>query len=274
MEKFSIAISVYKSDNPVFFDRALESITDLQTVKPDEICLVVDGPVSNEIDDIIAKYEKKYPFKIIRLKQNGGLGNALKIATENASYELIARMDSDDISSPTRFEEQLRFYEEHPEIDIVGGNITEFIGEEGNVVSKRIVPESNQEIRKYMKKRCALNHVTVMYKRSSIMKAGGYLDWHFNEDYYLWIRMWLNGAVFSNTGTDLVNVRIGSDMYARRGGKKYFNSEKKLQRFMYENKMISFGTYIVNVLKRFIVQCLLPNSIRGFVFRKIARRGA
>lgn len=270
---FSVAMSVYKSDNPDFFDRALSSITDTQTIKPNEIVLVVDGPVSNEINSVINKYEKKYEiFNVIQLEQNGGLGNALKIAVENSSNELIARMDSDDVSVSTRFEEQLKYFEINPEIDIVGGDITEFIGEESNIVGKRAVPVSNDSIREYMKTRCAFNHVSVMYKKSSIQAAGGYQDWFWNEDYYLWIRMWLNGAVFANTGSVLVNVRVGEEMYQRRGGSKYFESEKGLQDYMLKNKMIDHSTYIKNVAKRLIIQKLMPNKLRGWVFRTFARK--
>lgn len=272
-EPFSVAISVYKSDNPMYFDRALSSITDLQTIKPDEVVLVVDGPVSNDIDLVIKKYENKYSFfNVIRLEKNGGLGNALKIAVENAKYNLIARMDSDDVSINTRFEEQLSFFVNNPDIDIVGGDITEFIDKESNVVGKRSVPKSNLEIREYMKTRCAMNHVSVMYKKASVMDAGGYQDWFWNEDYYLWIRMWLNGAKFANTGTVLVNVRVGEEMYQRRGGAKYFKSEKGLQDYMLQHKMINHLTYINNVGKRFIVQKMLPNKIRGCVFRLFARK--
>lgn len=272
-EPFSVAISVYKSDNPMCFDRALSSITDLQTIKPDEVVLVVDGPVSNDIDLVIKKYEDKYSFfNVIRLEKNGGLGNALKIAVENAKYNLIARMDSDDVSVNTRFEEQLSFFVNNPDIDIVGGDITEFIDKESNVVGKRSVPKSNLEIREYMKTRCAMNHVSVMYKKASVMDAGGYQDWFWNEDYYLWIRMWLNGAKFANTGTVLVNVRVGEEMYQRRGGAKYFKSEKGLQDYMLQHKMINHLTYINNVGKRFIVQKMLPNKIRGCVFRLFARK--
>ncbi|RHS73942.1 glycosyltransferase [Clostridium sp. AM43-3BH] len=270
---FSVAMSVYKSDNPDFFDRALSSITDEQTIKPNEIVLVVDGPVSNEINNVINKYEKKYEvFNVIRLEQNGGLGNALKIAVENATYELIARMDSDDVSVSTRFEEQLKYFEINPEIDIVGGDITEFIGEENNIVGKRSVPLSNESIREYMKTRCAMNHVSVMYKKKAVESAGGYQDWFWNEDYYLWIRMWLNGAVFANTGSVLVNVRVGEEMYQRRGGSKYFESEKGLQDYMLKNKMINHSTYIKNVTKRLIIQKLMPNKLRGWVFRTFARK--
>lgn len=272
-EPFSVAMSVYKSDNPDFFDRALSSIIDDQTIKPNEIVLVVDGPVSNEINNVINKYEKKYEiFNVIRLEQNGGLGNALKIAVENATYELIARMDSDDVSVPTRFEGQLKYFETNPEIDIVGGDITEFIGEENNIVGKRSVPLSNESIREYMKTRCAMNHVSVMYKKKAVESAGGYQDWFWNEDYYLWIRMWLNGAVFANTGSVLVNVRVGEEMYQRRGGSKYFESEKGLQDYMLKNKMINHSTYIKNVAKRLIIQKLMPNKLRGWVFRTFARK--
>lgn len=272
---FSVAISVYKNDNPEHFDRALESITDFQTIVPDEIVLVVDGPISDELDQVIKKFQAKYDiFKIIRLKQNGGLGNALRIAVENASYEFIARMDSDDISVPTRFEQQLCFFNQYPDVDIVGGDITEFINKETNIVGKRSVPKTNDEIREYMKIRCAMNHVSVMYKKASVMAAGGYQDWFWNEDYYLWIRMWLNNAVFANTGTVLVNVRVGEEMYQRRGGEKYYRSEKGLQDYMLDNKMIGRATYVSNLTKRFIVQKVLSNKMRGVVFRHFARKPA
>lgn len=270
--KFSIAMSVYKNDNPIFFDRALESITVKQTLKPDEIVLVVDGPVPIEIETVIAKYQSIFEqFKLIRLEKNGGLGNALKLAVENSSNDLIARMDSDDVSVENRFEQQIAFFKNNTEIDIVGGDITEFIDDEKNIVGKRVVPTTNLEIREYMKTRCAMNHVSVMYKKMAVQDAGGYLDWFWNEDYYLWIRMWLNNAVFANTGTVLVNVRVGKEMYQRRGGKKYYESEKGLQDYMYKHNMIGYKTYALNVLKRLIVQMLLPNYIRGWVFRTFAR---
>ena len=269
---FSIAMSVYYKDSAEYFDRALQSITEAQTKIPSEIVLVCDGPLNSELDAVIDTYQSRYPiFNIIRLPQNKGLGNALKLAVENASYELIARMDSDDISVSNRFEQQISFFENHPETDIVGGDITEFIGEEKNIVGKRAVPKADYEIKEYMKKRAAFNHVSVMYKKSAVQAAGGYQDWFWNEDYYLWIRMQLNNALFANTGTVLVNVRVGKEMYQRRGGKKYFTSEYRLQKLMLNSKMITFTTYLVNCTKRFIIQMLLPNKIRGWVFRKFAR---
>ena len=271
--KFSVAISVYKNDNATHFDKALESITSLQTILPDEIVLVVDGPISEELDRVIAKYEEKYDmFNVVRLPQNGGLGNALRIAVDRCQNQLIARMDSDDIALPNRFEEQLKIFEQRPDLDIVGGDISEFIGDEDNIVAHRRVPVTDADIKQYIKVRCPFNHMTVMYKKDAVIKAGGYLDLFWNEDYYLWIRMCEQNCKMANTGTVLVNVRTGSEMYKRRGGKKYYKSEKFLQRYMLEKKMIGFPTYFTNLTKRVIVQVLMPPKIRGWVFRKFARK--
>lgn len=268
--KFSVATSVYKNDNPSFFVRAMRSLLE-QSIVPDEIVLVVDGPVTGELEKNIRELEKEEVFHIIWLSTNEGLGNALKVAIDNCRNELIARMDSDDISLPNRFEQQLKLFEKDTAIDVVGGDITEFIDFENNIVAKRKVPINDIDIKEYMKTRCAMNHVAVMYKKISVQEAGGYLDWFNNEDYYLWIRMMEHGFKFANTGTVLVNVRVGADMYQRRGGIRYFKSEKGLQIYMLKNGLISRNMFFLNIIKRFIVQCLLPNKLRGLVFRKFAR---
>lgn len=116
-----------------------------------------------------------------------------------------------------------------------------------------------------------MNQVTVMFKNSDVQEVGGYIDWFCEEDYYLWLRMYLAGKEFYNVKEVLVNVRVGKDMYARRGGIKYYKSEKKLQKFMKKNKIIGFSTYCTNVIKRFIVQVLMPNKVRAWAFKKFAR---
>lgn len=274
MDKFSVVTSVYRNDKPEFVRVALDSMLVEQTLKPSEIVLVRDGSVPVDLKRLLFEYEAKYSdvMHIIRLDKNGGLGNALKLGVENATYSLVARMDSDDICLPKRFEKQVAYMAEHQECDIVGGQMTEFIGEPTNVVGKRVVPESNEAIYEYMKSRCALNHVTVMFRKDTILKVGNYQDWFWNEDYYLWVRMMMNKCVFANLSDVLVNVRSGEDQYARRGGMKYFKSEEGIQRLMLDNKLINRYEYSVNVAKRLIVQLLLPNWLRGWVFRTFARK--
>lgn len=274
MIDFTVITSVYRNDKPEFVRTALDSMLIEQTITPTEILLVRDGVVPSELENVLEEYETAYPkiMHIIRLEKNGGLGKALKLGVENAKYEIVARMDSDDICLPYRFEKQLRYMEQHPECDIVGGQMTEFIGNADNIVGKRVVPESNEDIYKYMKSRCALNHVTVMFRKDSILKVGNYQDWFWNEDYYLWVRMMMNKCVFANLSDVLVNVRSGEDQYARRGGMKYFKSEEGIQRLMLDNILINRWEYSVNVAKRLIVQLLLPNWLRGWVFRTFARK--
>ena len=273
MEKYSVLMSVYIKEKPEYLDLAIKSMVE-QTLKPDEIIIVKDGPITDELQDVLDKYNAAYPelFNIVGYENNRGLGLALNFGLEHCRNELVARMDTDDISRLNRCEQQIKIFEDNPEIDIVGGDIAEFINSPSETVAYRRVPKTNDDILEYMKTRCALNHVSVMFKKSSIISAGGYKDCFWNEDYYLWIRMWLKGCTFANTGNVLVDVRTGEGMYARRGGLKYFNSEKELQNLMLKNKLINFNTYSINILKRLIVQLLLPNSIRGWVFRKFARR--
>ena len=206
-------------------------------------------------------------LKLIYLENNGGLGNALRVALDNCSNELIARMDSDDIAMNRRFELQLKWMKKHPETDIVGGDITEFVGDENNIISRRAVPHSNNAIRQGMKSRCPFNHMTVMYKKTAIAAAGGYQDWFWNEDYYIWIRMMLNGAVMANLPYDLVNVRVGNEMSARRGGLKYFKSEEGLQRLMLKEQIIGLPQYLYNTAIRFGGEVIAPNWLRAKLFR-------
>ena len=181
-------------------------------------------------------------------------------------------MDSDDISLPDRFEKQIKFLENHPDVSIVGGQMTEFIDTPDNVVGRRIVPLDNDSIYSYMKSRCAMNHVTVMFRKQDILKAGNYQDWFWNEDYYLWVRMMINNCKFANLPDILVNVRSGKDQYARRGGMKYFQSEKGIQKLMLDNHIISWPRYLFNVFGRWCIQVAMPNWLRGFVFRVLFRR--
>ena len=271
--KYSVLMSVYFKENPQFFKIAINSMLH-QTVKPDEIIIVKDGILTNDLEKVLEKFisENQDIFTIVSFDKNMGLGCALRKGVEVARNELIARMDSDDISSIDRCEKQLKKFQEDSLLTVVGTNMAEFIDSINNIISRRVVPEKHDDIIKYLKKRCPLNHVTVMFKKSKILNVGNYIDWHFNEDYYLWIRLYLSGANFYNIQEDLVTVRVGKEMYKRRGGYKYFLSEKKIQDYMFKNRIINIFTYIDNICKRFVLQVLMPNSLRGIIFKKFARK--
>ena len=269
MEKYSVLMSLYKKEHPEYLRLALDSMLN-QTVKPDEIVLVEDGPLTDELYAVVEEY--KPHLHIVINEKNLGLGLALNEGLKACRNELVARMDTDDISKPDRCEKQLNFIESHPSVTILGGQIEEFINSPDEVIGKRVVPCTDQKIKQYMKKRCPFNHMTVMFKKSKIIKAGNYQDWFWNEDYYLWIRLALEGFVFANLPETLVYTRVGTDMYQRRGGDKYFKSEIGIQKLMLEKKIIGYGTYVINCGKRLIVEKFMPNRIRGWVFQQFARK--
>ena len=270
--KFSVLMSVYKNDKEEYLKLALDSIIN-QTVKSSEIVLVEDGPIPENIENLIKEYEKNIAFlKVIRLKENGGLGNALNVGLENCSYDIVARMDADDISVLDRFEKQIVEFEKDDTLSIVGGYISEFINNPEESIGIRQVPLTHEEISNFIKGRNPFNHMTVMFKKQSVLEAGSYQDFHFLEDYYLWIRMFLKGYKMKNIDSILVNARVGIDMYKRRGGFKYFKSCKRLQKYLLDNKLITYPKYLKNNIIRFIMQVLMPNNIRGFIYKKFARK--
>ncbi len=271
-KSLSVCMSVYHGDNALFFREALDSVFS-QTRKPEEVVLVVDGPVTSEIDEVIADYShREIALFVVRLEKNSGHAISRQTGLDAANCEYVAIMDSDDIAVPDRFEKQMAYIEEHSTVDVLGGQIKEFIGTPSNVVGARIVPLSDEDIKAYLRIRCPMNFVTVMLKKESVQKVGGYIDWYCEEDYYLWVRMVEKKMTFANLPDNLVNVRVGNEMYQRRGGLKYFKSESRLQKYMYKHGIISFPRYVYNVAGRFIVQVAMPNKVRGFVFQKLFRQ--
>lgn len=269
--KISVAICVYSEDNPDHFKEALESIYN-QTYLPSEVVLVVDGPVTESLNNIIALFEKRDSFKVVRLPNNMGHGNARRICIENCSNEYIAIMDADDISINDRFEKQIVCFENDDELSVVGGADISFIDNINNIICADSKPLEDDEIKKYLKTRCPFSQMTVMFKKSDVIASGGYLDWYCEEDYYLWIRMYQHGCKFKNLEDYLVYVRISEERYNRRGGWKYFRSEMALQEYMLKNKIIKVHTFIYALIVRFIVQVLLPNNLRGFIYEKFLRK--
>lgn len=272
MSFFSVNLCVYHKDNPIDFRLAVESVTSQQSIRPAEVVIVADGPLFGELDELVQSYERREIFKVIRLPHNVGHAQARQAALDASTHNIIALMDADDISHSNRFALQYDYMISHPEVAVVGGQISEFIDNSSNVVGERIVPEKSEEIVTYLKSRCPMNLVTVMFRKDKIQEAGGFIDWYCEEDYYLWVRMAERGMTFANLPDTLVDVRVGSEMYSRRGGWRYFKSEAKLQWYMFRNGLISFPRYTYNVAGRFAVQVAMPNKLRGFIFQKLFRK--
>lgn len=271
--KFSVITSVYKSDVPAYVDKSFESIFK-QTLMPDEVVCVVDGPIPDELKAVVEGYNTKYPeiMHLVYLEKNGGLGEAMRIAAETAKYDYLARMDSDDICLPDRFEKQMKCFEEDPELSAVGGMITEFVDTPENIVTKRVLPLEDKDIKRFMKSRCGVNHVTVIFKKEDLLKAGNYRSDYRQEDYYLWARMMKVGCKFRNIPDVVVNVRSGYDQFARRSGWKYYLDHCAIFRYMYREGLISWGRLAYNYIVRFVVQFLMPNGLRTWVYQHVLRK--
>ena len=268
---FSVLMSLYFKEHPAYFKASLDSLF-TQTLLPNEIILVEDGPLTSELEQIVSDYSSRYPIlEVVPLPQNQGLGKALNEGIKYCSYELVARMDTDDIAKPDRFQKQVEVFEMHPEIDVCGAWIDEFEGDIDKIISTRKLPEWHNDIATYAKKRNPINHPVVMFKKSAVVKAGSYQHFPLFEDYYLWVRMLLNGSRFYNIPESLLYFRMSPDMFKRRGGWRYAKDEVRFQYRLLDLKFIGFIQFCENVCVRFTVR-ILPNSFRSFFYKKILRK--
>lgn len=271
MEKFSVLMSVYAKDRPDWVRQALESVL-ANTIRPSDVVVVIDGPIPADLRVVLDEFSAKYPqVKLFPLAKNGGLGPALAYGLLQCSNELVARMDADDISLPDRFEKQLTYFSVHSETVVLGGQIQEIDGDSLQPVAVRTVPQTDGEIKRFLKTRSPFNHVTVMFKKSAVLQVGSYEPFHLLEDYYLWARLAAKGYQMANLLEILVNVRANVKMYGRRGGWKYFKSNLAMSRKLRELGLISPFTHWFNAAVRFCVQVLMPNWFRGWFYRRALR---
>ena len=218
--RFSVLMTVYDKEKPLRLDKALNSL-ETQTVFPDEIVLVKDGKLSAPLDKVISKHSNEYKkvYKIVSLENNHGRGYASKVGIRNISNNWFARMDSDDISVPDRFENQLmainKYKKIYPKLAVVGGQISEFMGYEKNIVGYRKVPLASADIKNFAAYRSPINNPTVMINKSALLDIGNYSNLNVLEDYDLWIRFLSARYVLVNIPNILVNMRVSDDMYKR-----------------------------------------------------------
>ena len=268
---FSVLLSLYAKESPTFLASSLDSIFH-QTLLPTEIILVKDGPLTAELDAIVSDYAVRYPvLKVVALPQNQGLGRALNEGLKHCSYDIVARMDTDDISKPDRFEKQIAVFRKHPELDLVGAWIDEFEEDIHHVISTRKLPERHEDVMSYATRRNPVNHPVVMFRKSAVLAAGGYQHFPLFEDYFLWVRMLKNGAKFYNIQESLLYFRTSPNMFKRRGGWKYAMDEVRFQNVMRKMKMITWGRFLMNVVIRFPVR-IMPNKLREILYKNSLRK--
>lgn len=273
--KFSVLLSVYGKDDASFFKEALLSVSKEQTVKPAQIVVVEDGPVPEDIEHAIEDAIKASPeceFTVIRKPQNAGLAAALNTGLKACKYEWVARMDSDDISLPNRFETQLAYIENHPQVDVIGGSIAEFTNTPGDMQSERHVGLDMKAIRKMAKTRTPMNHVSVMFKKSVVEKAGGYCE-NFGklEDYKLWVDLLGRNAVLANIDDVVVYVRTGNGFITRRSNRREIIDWDMLQSYLLGLGIINRFDALKNKLyiRAFIY---MPGFLKLFLYKTILRK--
>lgn len=267
----SVLLPIYKGDTPSELACAIESIAN-QSRLPEEVFIVKDGPLTDDLESVLRKKSNNFPTTIhtYQIRENQGLGNALRVGLKKCSYDVVARMDADDISIPSRFERQLIFLNKNSEVDIVGGYIEEFDSDPNDPIARREVPTRHDDIERMARFRNPMNHATVMFDKESVLKAGNYRGVDRMEDYDLWIRLLLNGATFGNIPEVLVKVRGGQKMYGRRGGLEYAREEIRTQIEFYRRGFTSFPIFIFNSLTRVSLR-LIPNRMRGTLYQVVAR---
>lgn len=271
MEKYSVLMTVYKKDNPVFFSLALDSMIH-QSYPPDEIVLVKDGPIVESLQSVIDSHKSEgAPIVEVQLAQNVGLGLALNAGIRAVRNELIARMDSDDYSLPTRCELQVREFERNPDLDIIGCPVLEFTDDIDHIVGERKVPLTNASIYQFAKKRDPFNHPTVMYKKSAVEAVGCYSDYRKNQDTDLWIKMLQNNAVCMNLAEPLFRFRFDQNTYQKR--KSWINTKILIEiRYKaWKSGFNSFGEFLT-VAAAQLGMYVLPVGFQKFLYQKILRR--
>ena len=273
-QPFSLLLAVYGGDDPGFLAHAFTSSVQDQTRRPDQVVLVQDGPVPEPLAEAIAALVADSPVPVHHLviEENLGLGPALDRGLAACDHEIVARMDADDVSVPTRFEKQLPVVEAGA--DIVGSGLLEFGTSVDDVVGRRTPPTDPDEIRRAIRFRDPFNHPTVVYRRSAVQAAGGYTDMALMEDYLLFARMVDAGARPANLAEPLVCYRVGAGAYARRGGRELLRSELAVQRRFRQLGITTRGQYLRNVVVRGGYR-LVPEVLRKLAYRAlIANKGA
>lgn len=266
-KKYSVLMSLYKKEKPEYLRLAIESMLN-QTVAPDEIVLVEDGPLTDELYAVLDEYPMLHRVKN---ETNLGLGLALNVGLKECRNELVARMDTDDCSKPDRCEKQLARFAEKPFLAIVGSHIDEFVGDTSNVVSQRIVPTTSEEIYNFAKKRSAFNHPAVMYSKTAVLANDGYADLKRNQDVDLFGRMQFEGYKAENIDEALLWFRSSDELAKRRKSWQntwsYIATIRKFWKMGYSG----FSDYAMVAVAQTSMY-LMPVKLQNFIYKEFLRK--
>ncbi|WP_127573975.1 glycosyltransferase [Georgenia faecalis] len=268
---FSVLLPVYAGDDPRFFRRAVVSATAEQDLRPDELVVVQDGPVPQALAAVVAEIETGeptggVPVRLVRLPRNVGLARALEAGLAACRYEVVARVDADDVSLPARFARQVPLVAAG--LDLLGSAIAEFADDESRPGVVRALPTDPDEIARTARFRDPFNHPSVVYRRSAVAAAGGYQHLPLMEDYLLFARMIAGGARVANLPDALVLYRVGAGAYARRGGLRLLRSELALQRELRRSGFTTPAQAARNVVVRGGYR-LVPERLRRLAYRRM-----
>lgn len=265
--KYSVLMSLYKKEKPEYLRIAIDSMLN-QTIAPDEIVMVEDGPLTSELYAVLEEYPMLHRVKN---EKNLGLGLALNIGLKECRNELVARMDTDDCSKPERCEKQLARFAEKPYLAIVGSQIDEFIGDTSNVISQRIVPTTSEEIYNFAKKRSAFNHPAVMYSKTAVLANDGYADLKRNQDVDLFGRMMFEGYKAENIDESLLWFRNSDELAKRRKSWQNTWSYIAIIRKFWKMGFSSFTDYAIIVLAQ-TGMYIMPVKLQNYIYARFLRR--
>lgn len=272
MESYSVLMSVYYKENPVFFAEAIQSMME-QTVRTDDFVIVCDGPLSQELDAVLEVYQTRFPDVIhtVRLPENVGIGAAANIGLRHCKNELVAKMDSDDIAEPFRCEKQLEMFRKDPRLTVVGGFIQEFDQDPGNPFAVRGVPQTNEEIRKFARRRQPFNNQTVMYRRKAVIEVGGYRNLRRCEDYDVYLRLLHSGYYVGNLPETLVKVRVNAQAVSRRASLSTLRGVIVSRGYALKIGYSSLLDFLICVGGELVI-LVCPGSVQQFIYKKFLRQ--
>ena len=271
--KVSTLMSVYVNENQDYLKISMDSILENQTKRPDEFVLVCDGPLTDQLEEVISEYCKRYEgiFKVVRLEENQGLGKALRFGLSKCSNEIIIRADSDDVCIPERIEIQVDYLTKHPEIAAVSSYVDEFDEDWNAPKNVKTLPLEPEQLKKMVKFRNPLNHMAVAFRKSAVLDVGSYRHMPCIEDYDLWARLVAKGYKLANVDKVLVHARVGNGMIKRRSNRQYITSWRILNKDMLKAKMINVVEYVRNMVA---IRCFIymPKGMKALLYKHVLRK--